>query len=100
MILYLHKYWRQLQDPHTAHYGQIEHSRWFPYDSTGNDSFTLEDSGIQVHSQFCNLLQAPRYRDYFQYRHTKEVFSFIHLGQGKKLLYTKGWQITHIHMKL
>ena len=39
-------------------------------------------------------------RDYFQHRHTKEVFSFICLGQGKKLLYTKGWQISHLHMKL
>ena len=30
----------------------------------------------------------------------KEVFSFIHLGQGKKLLYTKRWKIPHLHMKL
>ena len=54
-ILYLQKYWRQLQDPHTTHYSQTEHSRWFPYDSPRNDSFTLEDSGIQIHPQFCNL---------------------------------------------
>ena len=44
--------------------------------------------------------QTPRYRDYFQYRHTKEAFSFICLGQGKKLLHTKGWQIPNLHMKL
>ena len=100
MVLYLQEHWRQLQDPHTAHYSQIEHCRWFPYDSTGNDSFTLEDSRIQIHPQFCNLQQTPRYRDYFWYRHTKEVFSFICLGQGKKLLYTKGWQIPHLHKKL
>ena len=68
--------------------------------STGNDSFTLEDSGIQIHPQFCNLQQTPGYRDYFWYRHTKEVLSFIHLGKGKKLLYIKGCQIPHLHMKL
>ena len=45
----------RLQDPHTAHYSQIEHSRWFPYNSPRHDSFTFEDSGIQIHSQFCNL---------------------------------------------
>ena len=65
MILYLQEYWRQLQDPHTAHYSQIEHSRWFPYDSPSNDSFTLEDSRIQIPPQFCNLQQTSRYRDYF-----------------------------------
>ena len=83
MIFHLQEYWRQLQDPHTAHYSQIEHCRWFPYDSTGNDNFTLKDSRIQIHPQFCNLQQTPGYRDYFLYRHTKEVFSFICLEQGK-----------------
>ena len=100
MTLYLKEYWRQLQDPHTAHYSQIEHSRWFPYDNTGNDSFTIEDNRIQIHPQFCNLQQTSRYRDYFWHRHTKEVLSFICLGQGKELLYTKGWQIPNLHTKL
>ena len=72
----------------------------FPITALGTNSFTLKDSGIQIHPQFCNLQQTPGYRDYFQYRHTKEVFSFICLGQGKKLLYTKGWKISHLHMKL
>ena len=36
--------------PHTAHYSQIEHSRWFPYDSPRHDSLTFEDSRIQIHS--------------------------------------------------
>ena len=27
-------------------------------------------------------------------------FTFICLGQGKELLHTKGWQISHIHQKL
>ena len=70
-----------------SHYSQIKHSRWFPYDSPGNDSFTLEDSKIQIHPQFYNLQQSPGYRDYFWYRHTKEVFSFICLGQGKIVTY-------------
>ena len=34
----------------------------------------------------CNRLPDT---DYFWHRHTKEVFSFICLGQGKELLYTK-----------
>ena len=100
MILYLQEHWRQLQDPNTAHFNQIEHSRWFPYDSPRNDSFTLEDSRIQIHPQVCNLQQTSGYRDYFQYRHTKEVFSFICLGQRKELLHTKGWQIPNFHVKL
>ena len=87
MVLYLQEHWRQLKDPHTANYRQIEHCRWFPYDCPGNGSFTLEDSGIQTHPQFCNLQQTPRYRDYFWYRHTKEVFSFICLEQGKIVTY-------------
>ena len=32
--------------PNSAHFSQIEHCRWFPYDSPGNDSFTLKDSRI------------------------------------------------------
>ena len=50
--------------------------------------------------KFCNLQQTPQYKDYFRYRYTKEVFSFIHLGQGERLLYTKGWKISHLHMNL
>ena len=34
------------------------------------------------------------------YGYTEEVFSFICLGQGEKLLYTKGWNISHLHIKL
>ena len=46
----------------------------------------------------CNRL--PGYRDYFWFRCKKEVFPFICLGQGDKLLYTKGWQISHLHTNL
>ena len=38
--------------PSTA---KLEHCRWFPYHSPGNDSFTFEDSRIKLHPQFCNL---------------------------------------------
>ena len=68
--------------------------------SPRNDSFTLEDSRIQIYPQFCNLQQTSGYRDYFQHRHTKEVFSFICFGQGKEFLFTKGWQIPNLHVKL
>ena len=34
---------RQLQDPHTTHNSQIEHSRWFSNVSTRNDSPTPEN---------------------------------------------------------
>ena len=89
MILYLQEFWGQLQDPHAAHYSQTEHSKWFPYESPRNDRFTLEDSGIQIHPQFCNLQQTSRYRDYFQHRHTKEVFSLICLGTRKRIVICK-----------
>ena len=46
---------------------------------------------FNFHSQFCDLQQTPKYRNYFWHTFSKEVLSFIPLGQGKELLYTKGW---------
>ena len=74
---YLQEHWRQLQDPHTAHYSQIEHSRWFPCVSPRHDSPTFEDSGIQIHTQICNLWQTPGYRDYLWHRYSKEHFHML-----------------------
>ena len=38
--------------PHTANYSQIEHSRWFPYDSPRHDSSTFADSRIKFTHNF------------------------------------------------
>ena len=49
----------------------------------GMTALHLRIAEFKFTQYFCNLQQTPRYRHYFQYRHTKEVFPFIHLGQEK-----------------
>ena len=66
-----------------------------PMTALGMTAVHLRIAEFKFHPLFCNLWHTPRYRDYFWYRDTNEVFSFTRLGQGKKLLHTKGWQIPH-----
>ena len=105
MVLYLQEYWRQLRDTHTAHYSQIEHCRWFHFDSTGNDSLTLEDSRIQIHHNFVIHNRLPDTEIIFSidiqkkislsYAWDKEKNCYIQ-SNGKFLTYTWNceWQVT------
>ena len=62
-----------------------------PMTALGMTALHLRIAEFKFTHDFVILQQTPRYRNYFWHRHTKEVFSFICLGQGKELLYTKGW---------
>ena len=70
-----------------------------PTTALGMTALHLRIVEFKFTHNFCNLQQTLGYRDYFWHRYPKEVFSFIHLGQGKELLYTKRWQIPNLHHK-
>ena len=55
------------------------------------NSFTIKDSRFQIYPQLCDLQQATRHGNYLWHRYSEKVCAFIHLGQGKELLYIKGW---------
>ena len=99
MVLYLQKYWIQLQDPHTAHYSQLNTADGSPMTALGMTVLHLRIAEFKFTHNFVICNRLPDTEIIFNID-TQKKFLFHILRTRKKLLYTKRWQIPHLHMKL
>ena len=80
MLLYLKKYWRHLQDPIQPTTAKMNTADGSPMTALGKTALHLRIAKFKFTHNFVICDKTSGYRDYFWHRHTKEFFSFIHLG--------------------
>ena len=72
----------------------------FPMTALGMTALHLRVMKFKFTHNFVICNRLPDTEIIFSIDIQKKFFSFICLGQGKELLYTKGWQIPNLHVKL